>query len=128
MNQLLLYCLCGGLGVGSHYVTYYLLLKAGVGVQAANACGYTVGTLVSFVLNRRITFGVKSNVVRRLVIFLGVAAIGYVASAGLLWLLVHSLRLDPRIALLVTLPVVVVIQFSLNRRITFHEAPRQSPA
>jgi putative flippase GtrA len=128
MNQLVLYCICGGLGVGSHYVVYLLLLNAGVDVQAANAAGYMAGTLVSFVLNRRITFGVKNKVVRRLVIFLGVAAVGYVASAALLWLLVHPLHMDKRIALVVTLPVGVLIQFTLNRRITFNEAPQQSPA
>jgi putative flippase GtrA len=36
--------------------------------------------------------------------------------------------MDPRIAKLLTLPVVVLIQFTLNRRITFAETPRQSPA
>ncbi|MDB5957139.1 GtrA family protein [Ramlibacter sp.] len=128
MSQLLLYCICGGLGVGTDYATYYLLVTAGVGYQVANVAGYLAGTLLSFFLNRRITFGVKSKVLRRMAIFFGVAAVGFTASAAMLWVLVDHLRMDARIAKLLTLPFVVLIQFSLNRRITFNETPQQSPA
>ena len=129
MNQLMLYCICGALGVSTDYATFLLLFHTlGVDKQAANAAGYLAGTLLSFLLNRRITFGVRTHVMRRLVLFLGVAAVGYSASALLLWLLVDVARMDPRVAKLLTLPVVVVIQFSLNRRFTFNKTPRQSPA
>lgn len=129
MGQLLLYCICGGLGVGTDYVVYYALVTSGVGYQVANVAGYAAGTLLSFFLNRRITFGVRTHLARRLALFFGVAAVGFTASALMLWVLVDLMSMDARIAKLVTLPVVVLIQFSLNRRITFREeAPRQSPA
>jgi putative flippase GtrA len=88
----------------------------------ANAAGYLAGTLVSFVLNRKITFGVRDQVVRRLALFLGVAAMGFLTSALLLWLLVDVLAIEARYAKLLTLPVVVVLQFSLNRWITFRQS------
>ena len=51
--------------------------------------------------------------------FLGVAVIGFSVSAVMLWFLVDLMLVDARIAKLLTLPVVVIIQFSMNRRITF---------
>lgn len=125
--QFLLYCLCGGLGVTIDYGIYHLVLTQGIGYQVANVLGYLGGTLVSFSLNRIITFRVKDQVFRRLVIFLGVAAVGYLSSACVLWLLVVVMQIDARIAKLLTLPLVVIIQFSLNRRLTFNEIKSQKP-
>lgn len=117
--QFLLYCLCGGIGVTSDYLVYYAAITFGLWYQAANVLGYLTGTLVSFFLNRKITFAVLDQLVRRLAIFLGVAFVGFLASALLLWLLVDFMSIDAKIAKALTLPVVVVLQFSLNRRITF---------
>jgi putative flippase GtrA len=119
--QFLLYCLCGVVGVTTDYFIYYSALTFGLWYQGANVLGYLSGTLVSFILNRKITFGVHDKVARRLAIFLGVAAIGFSASALMLWLMVDVMTLDAKIAKLLTLPIVVVIQFSMNRRITFSE-------
>ena len=117
--QFLLYCLCGGIGVTTDYLIYYSALTLGLWYQLANVLGYLSGTLVSFFLNRRITFAVHDQLVRRLTIFIGVAAIGFSASALMLWVLVDAMALDAKIAKLLTLPVVVLIQFFMNRRITF---------
>lgn len=117
--QFLLYCLCGGIGVTTDYLIYYSALSFGLWYQAANVLGYFSGTLVSFFLNRKITFAVHDKVVSRLAIFLGVAAIGFSVSALMLWVLVDAMMFDAKIAKLLTLPVVVVIQFAMNRRLTF---------
>lgn len=119
--QFLLYCLCGGIGVTTDYFVYYAALTFGVWYQVANVFGYLSGTLISFFLNRKITFGVRDKLARRLVMFVGVAGIGYSASAVILWLMVDIMSVDARIAKLLTLPVVVIIQFLMNRRITFNE-------
>ena len=125
--QFLLYCVCGGIGVTTDYLIYYSALTFGLWYQAANVLGYLSGTLVSFFLNRKITFGVHDKVAQRLAIFLGVAAIGFSASALMLWLMVDVMSVDAKIAKLLTLPVVVIIQFSMNRRITFSENLRRQP-
>lgn len=124
MQQFLLYCLCGGLGVSTDYAVFYLSVTAGVWYQGANLLGYVAGTLLSFALNRVLTFGMRDRVLQRLAMFLGVAAIGFGASALMLWLLVQQFNLDPRVAKLLTLPMVVVLQFTLNRRLTFNAARR----
>jgi putative flippase GtrA len=117
--QFLLYCLCGGLGVVTDYVVFYLSLNAGVWYQYANVLGYLAGTLISFSLNRIFTFALRDRVLKRLAMFLAVASVGFASSALLLWLLVDWGQLDARVAKLITLPMVVVLQFALNRRITF---------
>jgi putative flippase GtrA len=119
--QFLLYCLCGGIGVTTDYSIYYVALKFGIWYQSANVFGYVSGTVVSFFLNRIITFSVRDKMAQRLAMFLGVAAVGFSVSALMLWLLVDFIAVDAKIAKLFTLPVVVLLQFSLNRRITFRE-------
>lgn len=119
--QFLLYCLCGGIGVTTDYLIYYSALTFGLWYQVANILGYLSGTLVSFFLNRKITFSVRDKLVSRLVIFLGVAVIGFSASALMLWLMVDVMAVDAKMSKLLTLPVVVIIQFSMNRQITFNE-------
>lgn len=117
--QFLLYCICGGLGVGTDYTVFFLAFRAGVWYQYANIMGYAAGTLVSFALNRIFTFGMRDRVLQRLAMFLAVASVGFASSALLLWLLVDWGQMDARVAKLITLPMVVVLQFGLNRRITF---------
>jgi putative flippase GtrA len=119
--QFFLYCLCGGIGVATDYLIYFSALTFGLWYQGANALGYLSGTLVSFFLNRKITFGVHNKVARRLAIFLGVATLGFSASILMLWLMVDVMSIDPKISKLLTLPVVVIIQFSMNRKLTFSE-------
>ena len=117
--QFLLYCICGGIGVTTDYLVYYTALTFGFWYQSANVLGYISGTLVSFFLNRRITFGVKDRVTYRLAMFLGIAAIGFAVSALMLWLLVDFVSVEAKLAKLFTLPMVVAIQYSMNRWITF---------
>jgi putative flippase GtrA len=124
MRQFLLYCFCGGLGVSTDYLVFFLSVTAGLWYQGANLLGYLAGTLLSFALNRVLTFGMRDRVAQRLAMFLGVAAIGFGASAALLALLVDVFHVDPRIAKLLTLPMVVVLQFTLNRKLTFNAAQR----
>lgn len=118
--QFLLYCVCGGVGVSTDYAVFYLLVTNGTWYQTANALGYLAGTLMSFFLNRIFTFGMRDRVLQRLAMFVLIATLGFTASGLLLWLLVQWMHIDARIAKLITLPVVVVLQFSLNRRITFN--------
>ena len=140
--QFLLYLFCGGIGVAADYFIYYSAITFGLWYQSANFLGYLSGTLISFFLNRKITFGVNDNMIRRLSIFIGVAVVGFLASSFLLWLMIDVISIsaeiskavtlpnylfknldaneaDARLAKLLTLPIVVIIQFSLNRQITF---------
>ncbi len=110
------------MGVSTDYAVFYGAIMGGIWYQYANGLGYLAGTLMSFALNRIFTFAMRDRTLQRLAMFLMVASIGFAASALLLWLLVDLAHVDARIAKLITLPMVVVLQFSLNRRITFKAA------
>lgn len=125
-TQILWYLLCGGSGVAVDGSLFLVATAAGAGYQLANLLGYAAGTLVSFLLNRDLTFKIYDQVGRRLVLFLLVALTGYSCSAVLLWLLVDGAGLDGVTAKVMTLPVVVLLQFTLNRLFSF--ADRASTA
>jgi putative flippase GtrA len=119
LRQLLLYAVCGGTGVLTDLFLYTALMHYGVNYQAANAAGYATGTLASFMLNRHFTFQVYDKAFRRLALFFGTALIGYLASSALLWVLVSAQGYPPLPSKIATLAVVLVLQFTLNRAVTF---------
>lgn len=121
--QLLRYILCGLCGVAIDLVLYFHLLAAGVEYQAANLSGYAAGTGLSFFLNRHFTFRVRDNTTRRLAMFFAVATTGYLASAVMLWILVERAGQSEEFSKILTLGLVLAIQFTANRYITFRETP-----
>jgi putative flippase GtrA len=116
------YCICGVAGVSADYAVFYLLVSLGVWYQAANILSYAAGTLLSFLLNRAVTFRMHDLVWRRLGAFFLVSGCGYLTSAFLLWLLVGHGAVSPQIGKLLTLPVVVALQYGLNSRFAFRPA------
>lgn len=120
-KKLISYAFFGGMGVLSDIATYTVLVYLGVNYQIANAFGYAIGTLISFFLNRHFTFQVKDKIVKRLATFFGVAFIGYISSAFILYILVKILSMNEIISKFITLFFVLMIQFTLNKKITFKE-------
>lgn len=103
----------------SDLAIYAALVACAVNYQVANAAGYAVGTLVSFALNRHFTFQSYDRTLLRLTLFFATALIGYLVSTLLLWIMVSRLDMNVFLAKLATLAVVLVLQFSLNRAVTF---------
>ncbi len=119
-KQLLYYCIIGGSGAALDFCSYSLLIKAGIfDYQAANVVGYASGTLLSFIFNARYNFRVTDKIGVRLSIFFGVAFLGWVISAGLIAQLIACYGFGKYISKLVTLVAVVVLQYNLNRLLTF---------
>lgn len=117
--QFLKYIIFGGVGVVVDYLLFLLLISQGVFYQTANAGGYLSGTVVSFLLNRELTFQVLDKAFYRFIVFTGVAFLGYLLSALLLFVFVESAFLHAKPAKLLTLPIIAVFQFTINRKITF---------
>lgn len=122
-KQFLLYCVIGFSGVGLDFGIYSLLIKTRLlDYQAANAVGYASGTLLSFVLNAKVNFRVTDRIALRLLSFAGVAFVGWLASATTLHVLIGSLQWNKYIAKAGTLVVVVLLQYNLNRLISFRKS------
>ena len=122
-RQFLLYCVIGFSGVGLDFGIYSLLVKTGtLNYQAANAVGYASGTLLSFFLNAKFNFRVTDKIALRLLSFFGVALLGYLASAATLQLLIGHFAFNKYLSKAATLFVVVLLQFNLNRLISFRKS------
>ena len=68
--QFLLYCVIGASGVTLDFGIYSLPVKTRLlDYQAANAVGYSSGTLLSFILNARLNFRVTDKISLRLISF-----------------------------------------------------------
>jgi putative flippase GtrA len=116
----LTYCLIGGSGVLLDMTVYSLLIGlAGIGYQWANALGYLSGTMLSFVLNSRYNFRVQDRLLSRFFLFLLVALLGFATSAVALNVLIERFGFDRYLSKMATLVAVVLIQYNLNRLVSF---------
>lgn len=119
-RQFLVYCAIGMSGASLDFLVYSILLNwGGMHYQAANALGYACGGIVSFGLNARFNFRTGDFLLRRFALFCVAALLGWASSAGLLFVAIDQLRLDPYLAKILTIGVVVLIQYEFNRRISF---------
>jgi len=121
-KQFLFYCVIGVSGVTLDFGIYSLLVKTRLlEYQAANAVGYASGTLLSFILNAKFNFRVTDKIPLRLLCFFSIAFLGWLVSAALLHLLIGHLGFDKYLSKLATLVVVVLLQYNLNRLLSFRK-------
>jgi putative flippase GtrA len=122
-QRFLLYCLIGATGASFDFLVYSGLLKTfAIPIQIANAAGYFCGTILSFILNARFNFKTRDFVALRFVSFCGVGFIGWASSAAFLYLLVNRFGFDKYLSKLMTIVVVVLVQYNLNRLLSFRKA------
>ena len=122
-QQFIVYCLIGISGVTLDFVVFALLVRTtDIHVQWANAIGYASGTMLSFILNSRYNFKTRDRLPLRFVAFCGVAAFGWAVSASLLYMLIEKLSWDKYAAKVLTIVFVVLVQYNLNRMISFRKS------
>jgi putative flippase GtrA len=102
------------------FAVYTLLLKGfGVWYLAASAIGFVVGTINSFLLNRRWTFRGHVGDALTPVRWTVVQCCGLGINLGLLYVFVHQAQLDKLVAQACATAVVTVSTFFANRAWTF---------
>lgn len=122
-RQFLLYCVIGFSGVGLDFAVYSVLLNAGLAsYQMANGIGYLAGTLLSFTLNARFNYKVSDRLLARFASFALVSFLGWAISCGLLHLLVEHFAVNKYAAKAASLVLVVLLQYNLNRLVSFRKA------
>ncbi len=87
----------------------------------ANVVGYVIGVMNSYFLNKFWTFNNKSKVGVTFVKFIGVFGISYLIQFGVLAFLLHYTHLEPYVSQLFSMVVYTVINYLLNKRITFNQ-------
>ncbi len=119
-RRLVLYCLIGSTGATLDFLVYSALVRwGGVHPQLANVAGYASGTALSFTLNALFNFKTRDWLPLRLLSFFGVAFLGWASSAGVIFLTIDVMRWNKYVAKLPTMVVAVLLQYNLNRLISF---------
>ena len=119
-RNLYLYGIIGSISAGLDFLVYYLLTtELEVSYQFANVLSVLIGITTSFILNRRFNFKVTDKVLRRFIIFLSVGLGGLLLSSLYLHVFVETLLFNQLVSKLLSIAFVVLMQFVLNKFITF---------
>ncbi len=118
-EHLFKYIFIGGSCASLDLIIFTSIIYLGFNYQIANVIGYFLGTLCSFLLNRNLNFKVKDKTTKRLFMFLFVGLIGYFSSAISLYILISILNSTEIVAKIASLFIVVLVQFTLNKKLTF---------
>lgn len=125
-REFVVYCFIGGTGVCLDFVVYYILTQlAGVNYQIANAIGVSCGICNNFFWNAFFNFKQKDRLFLRFCSFYCVGLLGLGVSAFLLWLMVGLLAWNELIAKLLIIFIVTIIQFTLNKFVTFRKGKQK---
>lgn len=119
-RNLILYGIIGGFCSALDFGIYTLLCHFDVlPYLGANVISIHCGIICSFFLNRSYNFRVKDKAAQRFLAFYAVGLTGLAVSEGVLYLMISVAHWNELICKLVSIVVVALIQFVLNKCITF---------
>lgn len=118
-RQLILYGIIGSFSAFLDFLVYTALVGIGLFYIHANCISVLVGIGSSFLLNRHYNFKVKDAVFRRFVIFLIIGLAGLILSNLILYGCIEWMGLDKLVSKLLSIILVALFQFVLNKYITF---------
>lgn len=114
------YALIGITGVTLDMILYYVLnTYTDMHYQIANLISVSLGISNNFILNALLNFKVKDRLTMRFIQFYSVGLFGLLISAGLLYWFIEILCLNEMLSKAFTIGIVTLIQFNLNKIITF---------
>lgn len=121
-REFFVYCIIGGTGVTLDCLVF-AVLTYGVDLhyQLANAVSVSCGICNNFFLNAFFNFRRTDRFLLRFLSFYGVGLLGLGVSALLLWLFVGILAWHELLSKLIIIFVVTVLQFTLNKCVTFRK-------
>lgn len=123
-RELVVYCMIGATGATLDFVIYATLTSCvEFHYQLANFIGVSFGIVNNFFWNYFFNFKVRGKMLLRLASFYCVGMIGCMLSAGCLCLFIEQMKLNTLVAKLGTIFLVTVVQFCLNKFITFKKGP-----
>ena len=122
-NQLFVkYAIIGASGVALDFLAFYILnVQLHVYYQYANIISVSLGITNNFFWNAFFNFRVTDKMLGRFVKFYLVGLLGLGLSSLLLYLLIDLASLMPLLAKAITMIVVVLVQFTLNKKFSFKQ-------
>ena len=126
-RTLILYGAIGITGATLDFVLYLLFYKAlGIPPFAASFLSVSLAIANNFILNARYNFKVSGKFISRFASFYLTGVGGAILSALLILFFFNFLSVDATIAKLITIPPVVLLQFIINKNVSFSDDPGES--
>jgi putative flippase GtrA len=124
-KQFILYSLIGVSGATLDFIAFMLMIKfLPIHYLIANTLSTTLGIMNNFMLNARFNFGVKDRLFSRFLSFFAVGLLGMAVGSAMLWLLVDIMAVAPVISKFLIIVVIVLLQYNLNKRVSFARSKR----
>ncbi len=119
VRDFLRFATVGAVATAAHYAVMIALVQfGGVDPVAATVCGFTVGAVVSYTLNRRYTFAVRPAYMRGFLKFAIVIGVGAVLNAAIVAFFIRF-GLHYMAAQVIATVVVLIWNFAGARLIVF---------
>ena len=119
-REIILYIIIGSLSAATDLLLYSILTKySNVNYLIINFFTVLVGIILSFTLNRKYNFKITDFVFKRFTIFFSIGFGGMIVSSLFLYFFIELFYLDMFLSKFLSIILVVVIQFLLNKFITF---------
>lgn len=120
MRELIRYGLIGATGAGLDFLVFAALVTwTSIPVGFASVVSVSLGITNNYLLNYFFNFPVRNRFWLRLAAFFAVGIFGIVLSVVIIEYLV-SLGVSPILAKVISIPPVVVVQFVINKYVSFH--------
>jgi putative flippase GtrA len=88
----------------------------------ANLSGYTLGLMLSFLLNGRWTFQFRGNWARAFGLFIAVFAVAYLSNLAVVMALIDSTSINTYLAHAVGVPLYTILMFTGSRLLVFNNS------
>lgn len=125
-RNLILYGVIGTCTAMLDFLLFTALTRwADVYYIAANVVSCSLSILCSFLLNSKYNFRVTDHPVRRMVSFFSVGLAGLLLNSFVLHLCIVDLQWKNSVAKLTSIAITVIIQFLLNKFVTFRKPNKE---
>ena len=119
-RNLILYGIIGCCSSGLDFLIYTLLVSVfGWYYIVSNSLSVIAGITTSFTLNRNYNFKVRDKTKQRFSIFLTVGLCGMMVSNLILWCCIDKMEMNKIVSKLLSIGIVVLFQFLINKYITY---------
>lgn len=104
------------------WFTFFFLISFGIHYQISLFASMFLGAITNYIINRIFTFKSKTKyVATQVATHLTVAAMGWLVSAGIMFLLVELLTWNVMLARIITTLLVFVLNYVMHKNITFNK-------
>lgn len=118
-RQLVIYCVIGGFGLIIDFGIFTLLVHLGMNVELSNFISSSLALINNFFWNTFLNFKVHDHLFKRFISYYLIGQITTLFTTGCLFVFVTMLHYDKFIVKVIATFVATMLQFIINKLITF---------